>query len=346
MSEHASETMAQGDQVRTATEMVDLLTGGWRAQAVHTAAQLGIADHIASGLTTDAELAAASGAKQDGVHRLMRLLVAMKVFAAEGDGRYRNTELSELLMDAPGSQRPMALLYGAEFYTAWSHAAEAISTVSSGFEIAYGTSLYAYNAADREFSDRFQRTMKAGNLFFSQVPSVHDFTGKHVVDVGGGNGALLAEILTAHPTASGTLFDQGHVVAAATANLTAAGVLDRATVVGGDMRVSVPAGGDVYLLCRVLAGHSDDDVLGVFRRVRAGFSGPHARLLMLDRLVDEDNPTVLASLWDLHLLMTTGGRHRSLDHLTGLLDRAGLVVESRADLPAETSALVVAAKPS
>ncbi|MDQ3577422.1 MAG: methyltransferase [Actinomycetota bacterium] len=238
----------------------------------------------------------------------------------------------------------MALLYGAEFYTAWSHAPEAISTVSSGFEIAYGTPLYTYNAQNPAFSGRFQHTMKAGNLFFSQVLSVYGFAGKHVVDIGGGNGQLLAEILTAHPTARGTLFDQENVVDAATANLAANDVLDRAAVVGGDMRVSVPGGADVYLLCRVLAGHSDDDVLGVFQRVRAGFSGPHARLLMLDRLVDEANPTLLPALWDLHLLMTTGGRHRSLDHLADLLDRAGLAVESRADLPVETTALVVAAK--
>lgn len=330
--------------LRAAREMVELLTGGWRAQAVHTAARLGIADHLEAGRTTDAELAAVTGSKEDGVHRLMRLLVAMKVFAGDGAGGYRNTELSELLLNVAGSQRDMALLYGAEFYVAWSHAAEAISTASSGFEIAYGTPLYTYNAENREFSDRFQGTMKAGNLFFSHVPAVYDFAGKHVVDVGGGNGQLLAEILIAHPTARGTLFDQENVVAPATANLAVNGVLDRAAVVGGDMRVSVPGEADVYLLCRVLAGHSDDDVLGVLQRVRAGFSGPNARLLMLDRLVDEDNPTVLPALWDLHLLMTTGGRHRSLDHLTDLLDRAGLVVESQVDLPVETTALVVAAK--
>lgn len=336
--------MSQGEELRAAREMVDLLTGGWRAQAVHTAAKLGIADHIAAGRTTDTELAAATGSKEDGMHRLMRLLVAMSVFSRDGAAGYRNTALSELLLDVPGSQRDMALLYGKEFYTAWGHAAEAISTVSSGFEIAYDTPLYTYNAENREFSDRFQRTMKAGNLFFSYVPAVYDFAGQHVVDVGGGNGQLLAEVLTAHPTASGTLFDRENVVDAATANLAANGVLDRTTVVGGDMRVSMPGGGDVYLLCRVLAGHSDDDVLDVFRRVRAGFSGPHARLLMLDRLVDEDNPTVLPALWDLHLLMTTGGRHRSLDHLADLLDRAGLAVESRTGLPVETTALVVAAK--
>ena len=334
-----------GEDLRAAREMLELITGGWRAQAVHTAAKLGLADHIGAGRTTDAELAAATGSKEDGVHRLMRLLVAMKVFAPDGAGGYRNTELSELLLDVPGSQRDMALLYGAEFYTAWSHAAEAISTVSSGFELAYGTPLYTYNAENPEFSDRFQGTMKAGNLFFAHAPAVYDFAGKHVVDVGGGNGQLLAEILTAHPTARGTLFDRENVIGAATTNLAANGVLDRAAVVGGDMRVSVPDGGDVYVLCRCLAGHSDDDVLGVFRRVRAGFSGPDARLLMLDRLVDEDNPTVLPALWDLHLLMTTGGRHRTLAHLTDLLGRAGLVVESRADLPVETTALVVAAKP-
>ncbi|MCT2581946.1 acetylserotonin O-methyltransferase [Actinophytocola gossypii] len=322
--------------------MVELITGGWRAQAVHTAATLGIADHVAAGRVTDADLAAATGAKQDGVHRLMRLLVAMSVFSGDGTTGYRNTDLSRLLLDEPGSQRDMVLLYGEEFYTAWGHAAEAIRTAAAGFEIAFGTALYTHNARHPEFSDRFQRAMRAGNLFFAQVPSVFDFAGKHVIDIGGGNGQLLAEILAAHPTACGTLFDRENTVETARANLSANGMADRTVVVGGDMTVSLPSGGDVYLLCRVLAGHSDDDVVAVFERIRAGFSGPRARLLMLDRLVVEENPTVLPALWDLHLLMTTGGRHRSMEHLSDLLDRAGLRVETRFDLPVETTALVVA----
>ncbi|WP_436501575.1 methyltransferase [Actinokineospora sp. HUAS TT18] len=325
-----------------ARAVVELITGGWRAQAVYTAVKLGIPDHIAAGRTTDADLAAASGSKEDGVHRLMRLLVAIDVFEGNGRDGYRNTPVSEALLDVPGSQRAMCLLYGEEFYAAWGHAHQAISTVSSGFEAAYGTPLYAYLGEHRDASDRFQRAMKAGNLFFDHVPTVYDFAGKHVVDIGGGNGALLAAILAATPNARGTVLDREHVVDAAKANLAATVGLDRVTVVGGSMFDGVPEGGDVYLLCRVLAGHSDDDIVGLFESIRAAM-GESGRLLLLDRLVTDDGEsTMLPALWDLHLLMTTGGRHRSREHLTTLLHRAGLEVERSAELPVETTALIVA----
>jgi hypothetical protein len=324
--------------VLAATRVVELITGGWWAQALYTAVKLSLPDHIEAGSATDAELAAAAGASEDGIHRLMRLLVAMGVFAGSGSG-YRNTDVSRALVDRPGSQRDMCLLYGEDFYAAWSHAAEAISTVSSGFEIAYGKPLYAYLKSDCGASDRFQGAMRAGNLFFDAVPTVFDFAGRHVVDLGGGSGQLLGAILAATPDARGTLLDLPNVVAGTGQQL--AGVMDRVELVGGDMFDKVPPGGDVYLLCRVLAGHSDDAVGELFENIRRNLVDPSARLLLLDRLVADEGSTVLPALWDLHLLMTTGGRHRSLAELRTLLDRAGLEIERAADLPVETTALIV-----
>jgi hypothetical protein len=321
-----------------ASTVVDLITGGWRAQAVYTAVKLRLPDHIEAGHTTDADLAAASGAKEDGVHRLMRLLVAMDVFARAGDG-YRNTDVSRALLDRPGTQRDMCLLYGEDFYTAWGHAAEAISTVSSGFELAYGKPVYEYFTTDKQAAQRFQGAMRAGNLFFTAVPGVFDFAGKRVVDLGGGSGQLLGAILDATPSARGVLLDLPNVVAAARDHLG-----DRVELVGGDMFADIPAGGDVYLLCRVLAGHSDDAVVSLFATIRRNLVDPAARLLLLDRLVVDEGSTVLPALWDLHLLMTTGGRHRSRDHLERLLTRAGLEIERSADLPVETTALIVRAR--
>lgn len=329
--------------LRTATEVVELVTGGWRAQALYTAVRMGLPDHIEAGRTTDAELAAATGAKEDGVHRLMRLLVAMGVFTGDAHG-YRNTAVSTALLDRPGSMRAMCLLYGEEFYAAWGHAHDAISTVTAGFELAYGQGLYRYLGEHRAASDRFQQAMQAGNLFFDYVPGIFDFSGKRIVDVGGGNGHLLATILAAYPDASGTLLDQPQVVPVAREYLAAKIGLDRVDVVGGSMIDVVPAGGDVYLLCRVLAGHSDDDVVSVFEHIRRGMAGSSSRLLLLDRLVVDQGSTVLPALWDLHLLMTTGGRHRSLDQLRVLLARAGLEIERDAELPVETTALVAAAR--
>jgi hypothetical protein len=325
--------------VAAASAVVELITGGWRAQAVYTAVKLRLPDHVEAGHTTDATLAAASGAEEDGIHRLMRLLVAMGVFA-RADAGYRNTGVSRAMLDRPGSQRDMCLLYGEDFYTAWGHAAEAISTVSSGFELAYGKRVYDYFTADRTAAQRFQGAMRAGNLFFDAVPGVFDFAGRRVVDLGGGSGQLLGAILAAAPSAHGVLLDLPNVVA--TADLSE--FADRVEVLGGDMFESVPPGGDVYLLCRVLAGHPDEAVVTLFAAIRANLVNPEARLLLLDRLVMDEGSTVLPALWDLHLLMTTGGRHRSLAELRTLLERAGLELERAADLPVETTALVVRAR--
>jgi phenazine-1-carboxylate N-methyltransferase len=330
-----------------AREVIDLITGGWRAQALYTAVKLGLPDHVAAGRNTSAELAAATGVKEDGIRRLMRFLVAARVFEGSERAGYRNTAVSDLVADRPGSMRDMCLLYGEEFYAAWGHALEAISTVSAGFEIAYGQPLYSYLGGHPDLSDRFQRAMKAGNLFFDYVPEIFDFAGKHVVDIGGGNGQLLAAILGAIPDARGTLLDREHVVAAARENLAATIGLDRVTVVGGSMYDGIPEGGDVYLLCRVLAGHTDEAVAGLFadiRRAMVGSGSKTAHLLLLDRLVVEEESTVLPSLWDLHLLMTTGGRHRSRDELRALLERAGLEIERAAELPMETTALIAVAR--
>ncbi|MCT2589753.1 acetylserotonin O-methyltransferase [Streptomyces sp. N2-109] len=328
--------------LQASQKAIEMITGGWRAQAVYTACKLGLPDHIEKGRTTSVELAAATGAKEEGVHRLMRLLVAMGVFDGSEDSGYGNTPVSSVLLDRPGSMRDMCLLYGEEFYTAWGHAPEAISTVSAGFEVAYGKPLYEYLSQDEDASLRFQRAMKAGNLFFDYVPEIFDFSGKSVVDVGGGNGQLLASVLGATPDARGTLLDREHVVPAARENLAATIGLDRVEIVGGSMFDAVPQGGDVYTLCRVLAGWEDDDVVGVFENCRRGMADASSRLLILERVVVDDGSTVLPALWDLHLLMTNGGRHRTVERFRGMLDRAGLDLVEIAELPAETTALIAA----
>lgn len=329
--------------LKATRQAVELITGGWRAQALYTAVKLGLPDHIEAGRTTIGELARSTGAEEEGIHRLMRLLVAMDVFEGNGRTGYRNTEVSATLLDRPESLRDMCLLYGEEFYTAWGHAHEAISTVRAGFEVAYGQPLYSYLSQDPDASERFQRAMKAGNLFFDDVPEIFDFSGgKMVVDVGGGGGQLLAAILRAVPDARGTLFDRPHVVPIARENLAAEVGLDRVELVGGDMFETVPPGGDVYLLCRVLAGWDDDAVAGVFESCRRAMSGSSSRLLILERVVVDEDSTMLPALWDLHLMMTNGGRHRTLDGFGALLDRAGLDVERVAELPVETTALIAA----
>lgn len=321
------------DAQRTAIEHI---TGGWRAQALHAAVALGIPDHVHDGRVTDTALAEATGAREDGVRRLMRLLVSMKVFTGNGSTGYGATAVSTALLDRPGSVREMCLLQGEQYYAAWAHATDAISQLRSGFETAFGRPLYAYLQEHDDVSRRFQASLQVGNGFFDTVPEVFDFAGRHVVDVGGGRGELLSAILAAAPGSRGTLFD------ANTAATTARDALpDTAEVVVGDMFDGVPPGGDVYVLSRIFAAYPDERIAALLKNIH-GALRPDGRLVVLDRFVVDDDCPLLPALWDLHLLMTVGGGHRARADVEALLGVAGFNVERSADLPLDHTALIAA----
>lgn len=324
----------------TARHVIEVLTAGWRAQAVYTAVRLDLPDLIEAGRQTSPQLAESTGADRDGLRRLMRLLITMGFFEGNESTGYRNTHLSAALRKGPTSLRDLCLLYGEEFYTAWGHAHEAISTASSGFEIAYGKPLYAYLGEHPETAQRFQRTMNNGSMFFHGVPGAFDFVGKTVVDVGGGGGHLLTCILEATPDARGVLFDREHMMPKAREHLSQAIGLERVTLVAGDMFASVPEGGDVYLLSRVLAGWDNDSVVTAFRNCRHAMKSDRSHLLVLDRFPHDEGGSDLAALWDLHLMVTTGGRHRSMEEITALLAEGGFKVERVAELPMENRAVI------
>ncbi|MGE7439255.1 methyltransferase [Kitasatospora sp. NPDC001175] len=322
---------------------VDLLTGAWRAQAVHVATRLGLPDLIAAGRTTGAALAEATGTDTDALHRLLRLLVILGVLeGGEPDG-YRNSAVGDLLRDRPGSLRDLSLLYGEEFYRAWSGAEHALRTGRPAFEQEYGQSLIAYLGGNQEAAGRFQRAMQGSNFFFERVPEVFDFAGRRlVVDIGGGSGQLLSTVLAAAPDAHGVLVDLPHVLPIARAHLAATVGEDRVRLVGQDMfEGPLPEGADAYLLSRVLGDWDEPACLRLLAEVRAVMRAD-SRLLVLERVVREDGTGPLAALWDVHLLVVNGGRQRTLDEYHTLFGRSGLAVERIEELPMENSVLVVA----
>ncbi len=329
-----------------ARAVVDVITGTWRAQALHAAVALRIPDHIAAGHASSAELAEQTGATEDGVERLMRLLVAMGVFGGSGsaDG-YRLTGVSELLRTgAPDSLRDMVQIYGEEFYQAWGSFLPAIVSGRSGFEHAFGTKLGEYLAEEQAVGAKFQRAMNAGSAFFAEVPRVFDFSRcATVVDVAGGSGALLATVLRASPTTHGVLFDLPHAAPIARRHLGDAFPPGRFDVLAGDVFEAVPSGADGYLLSRVLQDWNDSACVALLSNCRKAMPDS-ARLLILERVIPDDSSVSQARqlplLWDLHLLTMVGGRQRTLDGYRSVLNGAGLRLEAVHSLALETNLLV------
>jgi hypothetical protein len=326
---------------KPARAVLDILTGSWRAQALYATVALGIPDHVAAGHRTSAALASQSGVSDDHIERLMGLLTQMDVFEGDGEAGYELTAAGELLRSGgPDSMRDMCLMYGDEFYRAWGAAPSALGSERTAFEHAFDQPLSDYLRDTPAAAQRFQRAMSAGSAFFSGVPRAFDFSACRVVaDIAGGNGRLLSMVLAAAPAARGLLFDLPHMVDQSRELLEATVGLERCDIVGGDFLVSVPAGPDVYLLSRVLQDHEDLECVRLLTNCRRAMHGS-SKLLIVERVIEQDGTSTLPRLWDLHLMMISGGRERTLAGYRTLLEQAGLRLESVAELPLETSMLI------
>ena len=158
------------------------------------------------------------------------------------------------------------------------------------------------------------------------VSYVYDVsTFKTVVDVGGGHGALLAGLLQSSPTTRGILFDQPHVVAGAEPVLTAAGVEDRCTRIGGDFFEAVPSGGDAYVLAQILHDWDDDHSITILEQCRKVIP-VDGRLLVVEIVLPPGEEPSFGKWIDLQMLVLAGGRERTAREYEELLLAAGFAL--------------------
>lgn len=327
----------------TGTHLLRLMTGAWATQAIATAAELCLPDHLAT--TSDVRtLAEATGTDQDSLDRLLRYLSALGLVRTSPAG-YVLTDLGSLLRsDAEGSLRPLALLYGGPFYRSFAALTDAVRTGEESYAKVFGAHHFDHMAAEPGLARLFHQSMAASNAVFTELVRVVDFSAAHtVVDIAGGNGALLARILTANPTVHGMLLERPHALA--TAESTLGPVAGRCTLIPGDFTAAVPATGDVYLLSRVLHDWDDAQCRAILATCAAAMPD-HAELLLIERLLPDDAGTdSLAIPWDIHMLCNVGGRERTESHYRALLAGAGFELTATTPLQLDTYVLRARIRP-
>jgi hypothetical protein len=307
-------------------QLIQMATGAWVARILHAAAMLGLADQLAVGPKSAAELARLMCAHQPSLHRLMRTLASVGILTEQTEKRYALTTLGAALQtNAPGAARSTMLALGSPWaQSAWDHLVYSVQTGKTGFEKAQGMPLFDYFARHPEDASLFNETMVG---FHGQEPpaiaAAYDFsTFNTIIDIGGGTGNLLAEILTRYAGPRGVLFDLPHVAAEAPALLKAKGVSDRVTIEAGDFFKSVPAGGDAYVLSHIIHDWDEDQCLAILTHIRRVMN-PAARLLIAEMVLpagDEPHP---GKMLDMAMLVWPGGQERTLAEYDHLLSKAG-----------------------
>ena len=328
----AQDALAPDAGSRAAIDLLD----HWTPMALRVAITNGLIEELGPGPRTAADVAVAAGTDPGITARVLRALAGRGVIHERQDGALELTELGRrFLADEPGSIGRIAGWRPWEMH-AWAELEHTLRTGRPAFEVAFpGRPYFEWLAEHPAESARFDRTMedRTRRLIADARPLLERLpaTGR-VVDVGGGNGTLLAAVLTARPGLRGVVLDLPHVVAGAPAILEAAGVADRAEAVGGSFFDPLPAGADAYLLASVLHDWPDDRAAAILARVREAIP-EHGRLVILDAVLRGPNAWDNFKLIDLHMAVLFGAGERDEPAWRALLERTGFALDAILPLP-------------
>jgi hypothetical protein len=273
-------------------ETVDLetLTDLCTPWCLRVVATLGIARHIADGVTDVDALAAATRCDAGALYAVLAHLATKGAFEEVAPGLFALTPLGERLVEPPLELDLTGI--GGRMAEAWATLPAFVRTGEPAYHERFGLPFWEDLATHPEIAASFDALM--GPTGHGVPDAALPLTGgwgsvRTVVDVGGGTGALLAELLRAHPVLRGTLVDLPGTVARARRTFAAAGLADRVTMAGQSFFDSLPAGADVYLLSKVLNDWPDRETTALLARC-ADAARPAGRLLVVGGVAPDDAP--------------------------------------------------------
>ena len=292
-------------------------------------AELGIADRLAGGLCTAAELAAELECDEDALHRVLRASAVFDFVRLDRQGRFHATRLTRAVRTGTPRAVREWCLYISERSTidAWQDLQETMRTGKNGFRRVHGMSTWEWFSSHPDEERTFAAAMRG--LTEAEAPGIvaaYPFpeTGS-VCDIAGGIGTLLGHVLLARPGLEGVLVDGPGVLEEATAHLESVGVRDRVTLVEGDIFQHLGANADLYLMKNVLHDWNDEACQQILTNV-AGTMPVGSRLVIIEGAIERNQAHPFMALADLQMMMVCEeGRERSIGELQALLRAAGLL---------------------
>jgi hypothetical protein len=308
-------------------QIMGIATGYVASSALYVAMALKVADHIAGGAVSAADLARATGANEDALYRVLRLLASLGVFKEVGPRRFGLTEASELLRkDVPGSMRGMALfLPDPIHFRVYANLMDSVMTGKAAAEATLGMPVFEYLSRNPEYSQVFNDAMTALSAPVAGAAiEAYDFSRFGlIVDVAGGHGQVLMSILDACPSVRGLLADLPHVIEGARPRIASAGLSGRCQAVECDFFKAVPAGGDAYIMKHVIHDWDDERASIILRNIGRAMGTTRGTVILLESVIPSGPEPDLGKFIDIEMLLFPGGRERTPEEFRALFDGAG-----------------------
>jgi hypothetical protein len=325
----AALTAEEAERAQNARTVMQLVNGYWVSQVLRATADLSLADHIAAGATTAAEIAKLESSDPHATYRLLRAAASVGLFAYEGDHRFSVTPLGELLRSGvPSSLRELALVMPAHFHwQAWETLPESVRAGTTRMHgplgLGPGRTGWDYMAAHPEEAALFGAAMSnsVGTMVEDLVAAIDVGGVGTAIDVGGSNGAFVQALMEKNPELTGIVLERENVVGGAVAAAEKAGLAHRFTGLAGDFFDEVPPA-DLYLLKLILHDWNDESCLSILGNCRAS-ARPGARAVVVDWMIEAIGRPDFAAVLDLNMLVTTEGMERDVEEFDALFAATG-----------------------
>lgn len=315
-----------------------LMLGYMTSQMIDATLRLALPDHLGDRVRTAADLASRTGTHAPSLTRLLRALAGVGIVREVEPDHFALTSAGHRLRgDVDNSLHALARVFSDESMSrAWRDLPETLRTGEPAFDRVFGTDYYSHLARDPELSRLFHEAHSQGTQRAADtVAREYDFSGfDTIVDVGGGDGTLLAAILAAGPGPRGIVYDTETGIEVTPGTLRAAGVAHRCEIRAGDFLADVPEGADLYLLKSVIHNWDDAHVATILGNCRSAMPA-HGRLLLIESVLpDQVDPQAppFAYFSDLNMLVNLGGREHTGEEFRALLADCGFEMTSLARL--------------
>jgi SAM-dependent methyltransferase len=309
-----------------AEKMFQMNTGYWVSQIVGTLAQLKIPDRLANGPLSSDELAKEIACDPEATYRLLRASASIDVVSVMNDGRFGLTPLGEILRsNVPGSMRESAIALTAPgHWLPWGRLVEAVRQGVRQTPATLGRELFEFYAENPDEGSAFTGAMCNVSAAVAEelAQALDTSTAKHVVDVGGASGTIIAALLKRNPALHGTILELSHVVPRARAAVAELGFSSRCKVLEGDFFKAVPQA-DIHILKYIIHNWDDEQSVRILSNCARALRR-NGRVILVERVLPEDGRPSYAPLADLNMLVLLPGRERTAKQYAKLFEAAGL----------------------
>lgn len=323
---------------------MQLGSGFMAAAALYPVTKLGVAELLAEGPKPISKIAQDTGANEDGLYRVMRALSSIGVFAEISPRTFGLTPAASLLRaDVAGNMRDLILWMTNHFHlNSWGGMMHSVLTGQPAVEKLYGKHCFDIFRDFPEVDVEFNNAMT--NISAMTIPAIlegYDFSGiGTLVDIAGGHGLLISQILKHNPDMKGILFDVPHVIEGAKSRIARLGLESRLQTATGDFFQSIPVGGDAYMMQHIIHDWDDAKAHTILKNIRKALEGrKNGKLLIFDALISDGNGSDFSKWMDLEMMLMPGGRERTENEFRSLLEGAGFKLNRIIPIPSMVSIL-------